>query len=149
VEPLLPIQAEFADAPWELDYSIYAFLPDGRIACRYRQQGLDHLGILDPAMGYLEPVAVPFTSIKPYLRATRDRLAFIAASPTTTPAVITLACPTAVLRSSPATTRACLPTIFPFPSSSGFRPMTAVPCTLPTIRPPITPSPRPRGSVPR
>jgi dipeptidyl aminopeptidase/acylaminoacyl peptidase len=89
-EPLLPMPAEFADAPWELDYSTYAFLPDGRIACRYRQQGLDHLGILDPATGNLEPLPVPFTSIKPYLRATGDRLAFIAASPTTTPAVVTL-----------------------------------------------------------
>jgi len=90
VEPLLPMPAEFADAPWELGYSTYAFLSDGRIACRYRQQGLDHLGILDPATGYLEPLSVPFTSIKPYLRATRDRLAFIAASPTATPAVVTL-----------------------------------------------------------
>lgn len=90
VEPLLPMPAEFADAPWELDYSTYAFLSDGRIACRYRRHGLDHLGILDPATGYLESLSVPFASIKPYLRATRDRLAFIAASPTTTPAVVTL-----------------------------------------------------------
>ncbi len=90
VEPLLPMPAEFADAGWELDYSAYTFLPDGRIACRYRRHGLDHLGILDPATGDLEPVAVPFTSIKPYLRATRDRLVFIAASPTTTPTVVTL-----------------------------------------------------------
>jgi dipeptidyl aminopeptidase/acylaminoacyl peptidase len=90
VEPLLPIPAEFADAAWELDYSTYTFLPDGRIACRYRRHGLDHLGILDPAMGYLEPLSVPFTSIKPYLRATHDRLAFIAASATSTPAVVTL-----------------------------------------------------------
>ena len=90
VEPLLRIQAEFADAPWELDYSTYAFLSDGRIACRYRRHGLDHLGVLDPVTAYLEPLSVPFTSIKPYLCATRDRLAFIAASPTTTPAVVTL-----------------------------------------------------------
>ncbi|MGH3961935.1 MAG: S9 family peptidase [Pseudonocardiaceae bacterium] len=89
-EPLLPMQAEFADAAWELDYSTYTFLSDGRIACRYRRQGFDHLGIIDPAKGYLEPVSVPFTSIKPYLRATRNRLAFIAASPTATPTVVTL-----------------------------------------------------------
>ncbi|MGH3906640.1 MAG: prolyl oligopeptidase family serine peptidase [Pseudonocardiaceae bacterium] len=90
VELLLLMHAEFADAPWELDYSTYAFLSDARIACRYRRHGLDHLGILDPATGHLEPLPVPFTSIKPYLRATRDRLAFIAASPTTTPAVVTV-----------------------------------------------------------
>ncbi|MGH3870338.1 MAG: S9 family peptidase [Pseudonocardiaceae bacterium] len=93
VELLLPLQAEFADAAWELDYSTYTFLSDGRIACRYRRQGRDHLGILDSATGYLEPLAVPFTSIKPYLRATRDRLAFIAAGPTATPAVVTLCLP--------------------------------------------------------
>ncbi len=90
VEPLLPMHAEFADAAWELDYSTYAFLSDGRIACRYRRHGRDHLGILTPTRGYLEPLSVPFTSIKPYLRAARDRLAFIAASPTSTPAVVTL-----------------------------------------------------------
>ena len=38
VESLLPMAAEFADAPRELDYSSYAFITDGRIACRYRQQ---------------------------------------------------------------------------------------------------------------
>lgn len=90
VQPLLAMPAEFADAPWELDYSTYTFLPDGRLACRYRRDGLDHLGLLDPATGHLESLSVPFTSIKPYLRATRDRLAFIAASPTSTPAVVTL-----------------------------------------------------------
>ncbi len=90
VQPVLLKEAEFADAPWELDYSTYAFLANGRIACRYRQHGLDYLGILDPASGRLEPLQLPFTSIKPYLRAADDRLAFIAASPTTTPAVVTL-----------------------------------------------------------
>ncbi|MFN2497027.1 MAG: prolyl oligopeptidase family serine peptidase, partial [Pseudonocardiaceae bacterium] len=90
VESLLPRQAEFADAAWELDYSTYAFLSDGRIACRYRRHGLDYLGILDPTTAGLEPVRLPFTSIKPYLRATGDQLAFIAASPLTTPAVVTL-----------------------------------------------------------
>lgn len=90
VEPLLLMEAEFADAPWELDYSSYALLTDGTIACRYRRHGLDHLGILDPASGILEPLPLAFTSIKPYLRATSDRLAFIAASPTTSPTVVTL-----------------------------------------------------------
>ena len=88
VEPLLPMAAEFADAPWELDYSSYAPLADGRIACRYRQNGTDHLGLLDPGRQHFEPLAVPCTSIKPYLRSAAGRLAFIAASPTSTPAVM-------------------------------------------------------------
>jgi dipeptidyl aminopeptidase/acylaminoacyl peptidase len=93
VEALLPMAAEFADAPWEFDYSSFTPLPDGRIACRYRYDGTDHLGILDCRSSDFEPLAVPFTSIKPYLRATTDKPAFIAASPTSTPAVITLDLP--------------------------------------------------------
>jgi dipeptidyl aminopeptidase/acylaminoacyl peptidase len=89
-EPLLPMAAEFADPPWELDYSTYAVLADGRIACRYRQAGTDHLAILDPRAGRLERLAVPFTSIKPYLRAAEGRLVFIGATPTARSAAISL-----------------------------------------------------------
>jgi dipeptidyl aminopeptidase/acylaminoacyl peptidase len=94
VNSLLPMAAEFADAPWELDYSSYAFVDDGRIACRYRQHGRDRLGLLDPASGRLTDLPIPYTSLKPYLRAVGDRLAFIGASPTTSSAVATLHVPT-------------------------------------------------------
>jgi dipeptidyl aminopeptidase/acylaminoacyl peptidase len=91
---LLPMAAEFADAPWELDYSSYAFVGDGRIACRYRQHGRDRLGLLDPKSGRLAVLSIPYTSLKPYLRAVGDRLAFTGASPTTSSAVATLHVPT-------------------------------------------------------
>jgi dipeptidyl aminopeptidase/acylaminoacyl peptidase len=94
VESLLPMAAEFADAPWELDYSSYAFVGDGRIACRYRQHGRDRLGFLDPESGRLTDLPIPYTSLKPYLRVVGDRLAFIGASPTTSSAVATLQVPT-------------------------------------------------------
>jgi dipeptidyl aminopeptidase/acylaminoacyl peptidase len=94
LEPLLPMAAEFADAPWELDYSSYAFVADGRIACRYRQQGRDRLALLDPESGGRKDLPVSYTSIKPYLRAAGDRLAFIGASPTASSAVATLHLPT-------------------------------------------------------
>jgi dipeptidyl aminopeptidase/acylaminoacyl peptidase len=90
VESLLPMEAEFADAPWEFDYSSYAFVEDRCIACRYRQGGRDRLALLDPETGRLEDLLLPHTSLKPYLRATGDRLAFIGASPTTSPTVATL-----------------------------------------------------------
>jgi dipeptidyl aminopeptidase/acylaminoacyl peptidase len=93
-ELLLPMAAEFADAPWELDYSDYAFIADGRIACRYRDSGRDRLGLLDPESGRLTDLPTPYTSLKPYLRAVGDRLAFIGASPTTSSAVTTLHVPT-------------------------------------------------------
>jgi dipeptidyl aminopeptidase/acylaminoacyl peptidase len=94
VNSLLPMAAEFADAPWELDYSSYAFVGDGRIACRYRQHGRDRLGLLDPQSGRLTDLPISYTSLKPYLRAVGDRLAFIGASPTTSSAVATLHVPT-------------------------------------------------------
>jgi dipeptidyl aminopeptidase/acylaminoacyl peptidase len=94
VEPLLSMAAEFADAPWEFDYSSYAFVADGRIACRYRQHGRDRLALLDPAGGGLTDLPIPYTSLKPYLRAVGDRLAFIGASPTASSAVATLHVPT-------------------------------------------------------
>ena len=94
VESLLPMAAEFADAPWELDYSSYAFVADGRIACRYRQHGRDRLGLLDPESGRLTDLSIPYTSLKPYLRAVGDRLAFIGASPTASSAVAILHVPT-------------------------------------------------------
>ena len=94
VEPLLPMAAEFADAPWEFDYSSYAFVGDGRIACRYRQHGRDRLTLLDPETGRLTDLSIPYTSVKPYLRAVGDRLAFIGASPTASSAVAILQVPT-------------------------------------------------------
>ena len=94
VEPLLPMAAEFADAPWELDYSSYAFVADGRIACRYRRNGRDRLGLLDPQSRRLTDLSIPYTSLKPYLRAVGDRLAFIGASPTASSAVAILHVPT-------------------------------------------------------
>ncbi len=90
IESLLPMTAEFADPPWELDYSTYAVLSDGRIVCRYRQTGTDHLAVLDPNAGRLERLPVPFTSIKPYLRAADGWLVFVGASPITQPAVVSL-----------------------------------------------------------
>jgi dipeptidyl aminopeptidase/acylaminoacyl peptidase len=93
-ELLLPMAAEFADAAWELDYSNYAFIADGRIACRYRESGRDRLGLLDPESGRLTDLPTPYTSLKPYLRAVGERLAFIGASPTTSSAVTTLHVPT-------------------------------------------------------
>ncbi|HZD69823.1 MAG TPA: prolyl oligopeptidase family serine peptidase [Actinomycetes bacterium] len=89
-EPLLAMSAEFADPPWELDYSTYAVLPDERIICRYRQEGTDHIAVIDPQIGQMEPLPVPYTSIKPYLRATNQQVVFIGGTPTALPAVVSL-----------------------------------------------------------
>jgi dipeptidyl aminopeptidase/acylaminoacyl peptidase len=75
---LAPMEAEFGVPMWMFGYSTYAFLADGRIACLYRRQGVQHLAILDPATGELLDLDVPFTSFEPYLRSSGDRLVFIA-----------------------------------------------------------------------
>jgi dipeptidyl aminopeptidase/acylaminoacyl peptidase len=126
-ESLLPMAAEFADAPWELDYSSYAFLADGYIAGRYRQHGRDRLGLLDPESGRLTDLPIPYTSLKPYLRAVGDRLAFIGASPTTSSGVATLHVPTGRLdvlagaEVSLDAARVSMPQPIQFPSRDGQR----------------------------
>jgi dipeptidyl aminopeptidase/acylaminoacyl peptidase len=87
-EPLAPMAAEFADPPWELDYSTYAFVPGGRIVCRIREAGTDRLAVLDPYTGRLTDLPLAYTSIKPYLRASGNRVVFIGASPVTTSSVM-------------------------------------------------------------
>lgn len=87
IEPVLPMEAEFGEAQWEFDYSTYAFLDSGRITCRYRSGGLDHLAVIDLETGDLEDLDLPFTSFKPYVRSSGSRVAFIGSSGTRAPAV--------------------------------------------------------------
>jgi dipeptidyl aminopeptidase/acylaminoacyl peptidase len=69
-------------------HSRFAFLPDGRIACFVTRSASDSLELLDPATGGLEPVDLPYSSYLSRLPAHGTRLAFVAASPTTAPALI-------------------------------------------------------------
>jgi dipeptidyl aminopeptidase/acylaminoacyl peptidase len=87
IEPVVVMEAEFGEAQWEFDYSTYAFLDSGRITCRYRSRGLDHLAVIDLGTGKLEDLDVPFTSLKPYVRGVGSRVAFIGSSATRSPAV--------------------------------------------------------------
>ena len=48
LEPLAPMEAEFADPPWLFDRSSYAFLPDGSIVAAARRDGHDHLIHIEP-----------------------------------------------------------------------------------------------------
>ena len=66
---------------WMFGYSSTVFLPDGRIACLYRQGGVQHLALLDPTTGELLVSDLPFASFEPYLRSSGDRLVFVAGAP--------------------------------------------------------------------
>jgi dipeptidyl aminopeptidase/acylaminoacyl peptidase len=79
---LVAMEAEFGVPMWMFGFSTYVFLPDGRIACLYRQEGVQHLAVLDPTTGELLDLDVPFTSFDPYLHASGDRLVFVAGAAT-------------------------------------------------------------------
>ena len=49
VTPLAPLSAEFAKPPWVFGLQNYDFLPDGRIAATFGQDGVEHLGLIDLA----------------------------------------------------------------------------------------------------
>jgi dipeptidyl aminopeptidase/acylaminoacyl peptidase len=98
--PLAPMEAEFGRPQWVFGMSTYAFLSDGRIAAIYTSDGLDHLAILESQESPLPPRRerarvrelrtpdLPYTAFAPQLVAWRDKLAFIAASPTEPASVI-------------------------------------------------------------
>jgi dipeptidyl aminopeptidase/acylaminoacyl peptidase len=85
--PVAPIEADCAAAPWELGYRSYVFLNDESIVIRVREGLRDHLMIVDHA-DRRQMLDLPYTSIKPYLAPLDDKVAIIAATPTTTSAVV-------------------------------------------------------------
>lgn len=90
-ENLTPIPAEFGVPAWEFGYSTYAFLSDGRIACTYRQDGVHHLAMLDPATSELLDLDLAYSCYDaPYIRGAGTRLLFVAGGPATPAAVVSL-----------------------------------------------------------
>ncbi len=83
-EPLLAVEAEFSGPDWVFGQSTYAFLPDGRLVAAWAQTGRGHLGVLGEA-----PLDLPYTSFSS-VRAYGDKVAAIAASPTTAPAIVVI-----------------------------------------------------------
>src|SRR5262249_26838360 len=80
-EALAPMEAEFGVPHWVFGSATYTFLDDGRIACIYSSQGIDHLGFLSVGEG-LVTADLPYTSYAPSLCASGDSLVFVAGSPT-------------------------------------------------------------------
>lgn len=72
---LAPVAAECAAVPWELGYSSYCFLDDGRVAMVVRDAAADRLVTVRD--GIVEAADVPYTSIKPCLTAWGDSVALI------------------------------------------------------------------------
>ncbi len=62
LEPLAPMDAEFADPAWIFDRSSYGFLADGTIVAIARQGGRDHLFRIEPGL-LIGEVETPFTEL--------------------------------------------------------------------------------------
>lgn len=58
VEVVAPVDAEIGGPQWSLGMRVFAFLPDGRIACRLVRDGLCDLAVADPARPELAPQAL-------------------------------------------------------------------------------------------
>ena len=96
-EALLTREAEFSRPDWVFGQSTYAFLPDGRVVAAWTAAGGGHLGVLGD-----DPLDLPYSSFSS-VRAFGDRVAAIAASPTSALAVVVIDPATAevtVVRSS-------------------------------------------------
>ncbi|MGH8507699.1 MAG: prolyl oligopeptidase family serine peptidase [Gammaproteobacteria bacterium] len=90
VEALMPMEAEFGVPQWAFGESTYALLSPREIACTYLRHGASHLALLNLGSGKLDALETPYTGIAS-LRAHGEReIAFIGASPTEFPSVVTL-----------------------------------------------------------
>jgi dipeptidyl aminopeptidase/acylaminoacyl peptidase len=88
VVPVLTCDAELGVAQWEFGYSTYAFLSEERIAVIAQHGSRQELRII--ADGQSRPLDLPFTSFKPYLSASGNKIAFIGSAPQQAPAVFTM-----------------------------------------------------------
>ncbi|MCW6007787.1 prolyl oligopeptidase family serine peptidase [Micromonospora sp. CPCC 205371] len=79
-EPVAPMPAECAAAPWESSYANYVLLSSGRIGTTVQEGPRHRLVVVEPD-GALTPIEVPYTFIKPFLAAVGERIALIGASP--------------------------------------------------------------------
>jgi dipeptidyl aminopeptidase/acylaminoacyl peptidase len=62
-EPLYPMQAEFGAPQWRFAMSTYSVMTAQRLACIYRQNGIDYLALLDTQSHTLTPLELPYTTI--------------------------------------------------------------------------------------
>ncbi len=87
LEALYPSSSEFGLPLWQLGYSTYAFLDDGRIAASRFEEGADRMFILDTEGRRAEPVDLSHTSLS-YVVAGDDHIVFVGASPWEPPALL-------------------------------------------------------------
>jgi len=87
IEPLYPLDAEFAAPHWVFGQSHYDFLSSDRIICAYTQQGSWQLAVLNLATRQLAHLDTPYTEIAS-LHTCGERTVFIGGSPTAPTAAV-------------------------------------------------------------
>jgi dipeptidyl aminopeptidase/acylaminoacyl peptidase len=125
LEPVAPMEAEFADPSWVFDRASYGFLADGSILAVARSSGRDRLLHIQPGERIGE-VETPFTEFDAP-RVGPNAVVVIASSPSEAPAVVALDPVTlataGVLRRSTSTTidpaSVSIPESISFPTTGG------------------------------
>lgn len=90
-----PMEAEFCGPQWFFGLSDYTFLPNNakyeqdKIACIYSQNGIDHLGIINPEGDNLRTIELEYTSLGSLVSG-MGRLWLIGASPTKGPTLFSI-----------------------------------------------------------
>jgi dipeptidyl aminopeptidase/acylaminoacyl peptidase len=90
VEALHPAEAEFGWPQWQFGMAGYGFLGDGRIACIWEREGVQHVAVLDPESGELIDLDVPQTALRPWMDVEGDRVAFVGGGPSIPDQVVLL-----------------------------------------------------------
>ncbi|WP_264322262.1 S9 family peptidase [Zarconia navalis] len=89
IEPLCPMDAEFATPQWVFGMSTYAFAGEGRIVCTYTRKGLWYLATLNTATGEFRQIETPYTQISG-ITAAGDRVLFLGGSADRATAIVQL-----------------------------------------------------------
>jgi dipeptidyl aminopeptidase/acylaminoacyl peptidase len=89
VQALTAFEQDIAATPWELGYSSYVHLRDGRIVMTTHHGPQQRLIVLNDDGG-TESMTTPFTSIKPYLASRDDDVVTVAGSSTAPAQVVAI-----------------------------------------------------------
>ncbi|HZQ27704.1 MAG TPA: prolyl oligopeptidase family serine peptidase, partial [Acidimicrobiales bacterium] len=90
--PMVAMEADFSRPDWEFGRSTYTFLDDGRLVAAWHAPGGMRLGLVDRATGSIQEIDQPFTELAS-LHTHGDAVVAVAASPTTSPAVVRISVP--------------------------------------------------------
>lgn len=87
VEPVYPIEAEFAEPQWSFRMANYDFIDTHTLLATYRQNGLAKICRIDTETKTAKTLPLPFTDYES-LSCNGEKACFLAASPTEFPAII-------------------------------------------------------------